>query len=86
MYCRARENAQGLPFGCRASHHMADYLLEGIPGSLAPDPGRALKLYVEAELGYYEEIARGLTYYQGCLEKALAGQEKARAAVRQCDK
>ena len=37
---------------------------------------------MEAELGYYECIDQGLTYYQGCLEQAIEGQAKAREAVQ----
>ena len=83
LYSKAYENGEGTGFACRAAHHVADYLLNGIEGRLEPDPERALELYVEAELSYYDAIDAGLTYYSKCLQQAIEGQEKARKAVRE---
>ena len=62
---------------------MADYLLSGIKGKLQPGPDRALRLYNEAEIGYYELIDSVLEYYQRQLEQAIAGQAKAREAAQE---
>lgn len=81
LYSRALENAAGSIFECRAAHHVADYLMEGVEGTVDPDPERALELYVRAELGYYAAIDAGLDYYGGCLGQAIEGQSRAREAV-----
>lgn len=81
LYSKAYQLSGGMPWGCRAAHHVADYLLRGVPGMLEADPLRALELYMGAELGYYEVIAKGQTYYRKCLDKAIRGQEKARRAI-----
>lgn len=75
------ERGHGTVYAGRAAHHLADCLLEGIEGVVEPDPERALSLYTEAEIGYYQSIEIGLGYYKGCLDEAKAGQEKARAAL-----
>lgn len=82
LYSQAYKNADGGAIGCRAAHHMADYLLKGIKGELSADPDRALKLYNEAELGYYVLIDAGATYYQTQLKECIAGQKKARKLVQ----
>ena len=81
LYSKAYQLSGGMPWGCRAAHHVADYLLRGVSGMLEADPLRALELYMKAELGYYEVIAKGQTYYRKCLDKAIRGQEKARRAI-----
>ncbi len=83
LYSKSYELGKETGFVCRAAHHVADMLMTGIEGKLDKDPGRALKLYVEAELNYYDAIDQGLVYYRGCLRKAIEGQEKARAAVQE---
>ncbi len=83
MYSKAYEQGKDTPFACRAAHHVADMLMTGIDGMLEKDPQRALRLYVEAELSYYDAIDAGLDYYRGCLNQAIEGQQKAREAVRQ---
>ena len=82
LYSKAHEAANGDAFGCRAAHHMADYLLKGIKGQLDPNPDRALRLYNEAEVGYYALIDQGLTYYQRQLDQAIEGQRAARVAAQ----
>lgn len=82
LYSKAYQNAGGSAYACRAAHHMADYLLKGIKGEFKADPDRALKLYNEAELGYYVLIDDGLVYYQRQLEQCIAGQKKARKLVQ----
>lgn len=81
MYLRAYEIGDGAAFVCRAAHHLADYLLTGIAGYVEADPYQALNLYTRAELGYYRQIDAGLTYYQGCLDRAIEGQSRARLAI-----
>lgn len=81
MYSKAYERGKDTAFACRAAHHVADMLMVGIEGKLEPDPQRALRLYVEAELSYYDAIDSGLVYYRGCLRQAVEGQAKAREAV-----
>ncbi len=81
MYSKAYERGHGTVYAGRAAHHLADCLLNGVEGVVEPDPERALALYTEAEIGYYQSIEIGLGYYKGCLEEAKAGQEKARAAL-----
>ena len=83
LYSKAYKAANGAAYGCRAAHHMADYLLKGIDGQLETDPDKALALYNEAELGYYQLIDEGLTYYQRQLDQAIEGQSRARAAVQE---
>ncbi len=81
MYSKAYEKGKDTIFACRAAHHVADMLMSGIEGKLERDPQRALKLYTEAELSYYDAIDAGLDYYRGCLRKAIEGQQKARKEV-----
>ncbi len=81
MYSKAYEKGKGTVFECRAAHHVADMLMTGIEGKLDKDPQRALKLYTEAEISYYDAIDEGLHYYRGCLRKAIEGQQKAREEV-----
>ena len=83
MYSKAYETGKDTVFACRAAHHVADMLMSGIEGKLEKDPQRALKLYTEAELSYYDAIDEGLSYYRGCLRKAIEGQQKAREEVVQ---
>ena len=83
MYSKAYETGKDTVFACRAAHHAADMLMSGIEGKLEKDPQRALKLYTEAELSYYDAIDEGLSYYRGCLRKAIEGQQKAREEVVQ---
>ena len=83
LYSKAYKKAGDSPLKARGAHHMADYLLYGIGGMLEPDPDEALRLYNEAEIGYYELIDSGLTYYQRQLEQAIAGQAEARQAAQE---
>ncbi len=83
MYLRAHACASGSPLAARAAHHLADYLLRGIEGHVEPDPEAALRLYIEAETGYYTLIDDGLTYYGRQLEQAIDGQVAARAALQE---
>lgn len=83
LYSKAHDYAGDSAFGCRAAHHMADYLLSGIEGFLEPDPDAALRLYNEAEVGYYAIIDAGLTYYSKQLEQCIEGQARARQAVQE---
>lgn len=46
-----------------------------------PNPLRALMLFQQAEIGLRIDIADGQTYYANCLNKAIEGQQKARALV-----
>lgn len=82
LYLQAYECAGETPLAGRAAHHMADYLLKGIKGTLDPDPEVALMLYTKAEVCYYTLIDTGLTYYQRQLEQAIEGQQRARAAIQ----
>ena len=54
-----------------------------IDGFLQPDPDKALRLYNEAELGYYRLIESGLSYYGRQLDQVIEGQKKARAASQE---
>lgn len=83
MYREAYLRASDTPLSARAAHHVADYLLSGIEGRLDPNPDAALKLYTEAELGYYTLIDEGLTYYERQLQQAIEGQAAARRATQE---
>lgn len=83
MYSRAYHAAGESPLAARAAHHLADYLMTGIDGFLQPDPDKALRLYNEAELGYYRLIESGLSYYGRQLDQVIEGQKKARAASQE---
>ncbi len=78
----AYDHARSDDMKCRSAHHLADYLMKGIEGVVKPDPRRALRLYCEAELGYYRMIDIGLTYYARQLDQAIEGQAAARAAIQ----
>lgn len=82
LYSKAYKNAHGSALTCRAAHHMADYLLTGIEGVVEEDPTGALRLYNEAEAGYYTLIDAGMTYYIPQLQQAIEGQEKARWVIQ----
>lgn len=83
LYKKAHEAAGPSPLSARAAHHMADYLLMGIEGLLDPNPDAALRLYNEAEVGYYQLIDEGLAYYARQLEQVVEGQQRARDAARE---
>lgn len=83
LYSKAHKLAGDSAFACRAAHHMADYLLSGIEDSLEPNPDAALRLYNEAELGYYALIDSGLDYYGKQLEQCIEGQARARQAAQE---
>ena len=82
LYSMAYDHARSDDMKCRSAHHLADYLMKGIEGVVKPDPRRALRLYCEAELGYYRMIDIGLTYYARQLDQAIEGQAAARAAIQ----
>lgn len=81
MYTQAYNNGKDSGFAGRAAHHVADYLMTGIEDHVEENPERALRLYVEAEIGYRKSIEIGLDYYTGCLEQAIEGQARAREAL-----
>lgn len=81
LYAMAYDRASSDDARCRSAHHLADYLMRGVEGVVDADPKRALKLYCEAELGYYAMIDLGLTYYERQLQQAIEGQVAARAAI-----
>ena len=76
-YSLTRENVMR----ARPAHHMADYLMSGIPDRLDPDPRAALMLYSEAEISYYDQLDLGFSQYRQALDQAIAGQAKARKAI-----
>lgn len=81
LYSRAYGITRKSSMRARPAHHMADYLLRGIPGHLDQDPRAALALYCEAEIGYYDQIDAGLSYYRPQLEQCLEGQAEARRGI-----
>lgn len=81
LYSRAYSLTRETVLRARPAHHMADYLMTGIPGKLDPDPRAALVLYSEAEISYYDQIDLGFSQYHKELDKAVAGQAKARKAI-----
>ena len=88
LYSRAYNSSGRSTIACRAAHHMADMLMRGIEASspqrcIEPDPERALRLYVEAEIGYQSAIDSGLTYYARALRQAIEGQQAAHAAIEE---
>ncbi len=82
-YHTAYEQAGTSPLRARGAHHVADYLMSGIPDKLEADPDAALRLYNEAELCYYELIDSGLSYYQRQLDQCIEAQARAREAVQE---
>lgn len=64
------------------AHRLADLLVEGVPGVVEADPQAALLLYAQAEVGYYLLMDGGATDLQAPLDQAVAGQAKAREAIR----
>lgn len=81
LYLEAFDKTQDSPMCARPAHHLADMAMRETGGPISFNPRAALELYVMAELAYYTEIDRGLTYYTRALEEAIAGQQEARAAI-----
>ena len=81
LYQRAYALTRESVMRARPAHHMADYLMSGIPGRLDPDPRAALVLYSEAEISYYDQLDLGFSQYRQALDQAIAGQAKARKAI-----
>lgn len=81
LYQKAYLATQGGHACARPAHHLADMYLHGVEGKVEPDPKRALKLYVEAEIAYYGEIDSGLIYYEKNLRQAIESQKIAREMI-----
>lgn len=82
LYRKAYAFAGDSPLVARAAQHLADYAMKGIKGVVDVDYAQALRLYNEAEIGYYTLIRSGLTYYQRQLNQAIEGQSTARANLQ----